>query len=411
MIGISHFAVSTVRLARAFALGLALVVPLAPPSPARAEPLDIPIVFLTRAEDPRLPLSFIDPVVEDPGVWGARLAIKDNQTTGTFLKHGYELIEVTVAVDGDVAAAFDAELARGRRYFVLDVPRDDLLALANHPRAGETLLFNGRVEDDDLRTDTCFAPLFHTALSRAMRTDAIAQFLVWKRWPRIFLFSGTGPGDLAFAEALRRSAKKFGAKIVSEDSYAYSPIARRTDSGHIQVQRQLPVATQSGGDDYDVLAVADENEVFGEYLPYNTFAPRPVVGTQGLSASSWHRVMEQWGSTQFQRRFEKIAGRVMEERDYGAWLGIRSIGEAVTRTGTADVGPVRDYLRSEDFKLGAFKGYGLSFRPWNQQMRQPVLLISKRVLVSVSPQPGFLHQRNVLDSLGYDLPETRCSLQ
>lgn len=375
-----------------------------------ADKLHIPIVFITRTQPPRLPLSFVDPDVEDPGVWGARLAVKDNQTTGTFLGHTYDLIEVNVPADADIGAVFAQQRALGHSYFVADLPRADLLALAERPDSTETLIFNGRVGDNDLRSDVCFAHVFHTSLSRAMRTDALMQFLVWKRWSRLFLFSGSHEDDLAFAEAVRRSAKKFGAKIIAEDTYAYSPIARRTDSGHVQVQRQLPIATQKGGE-HDVLVVADENETFGEYLPYNTYSPRPVVGTHGLSATSWHRVQEQWGSTQFQRRFTKIAGRWMEERDYGAWLGIRAIGEAVTRVGNDNVADVRAYLRSDGFKLGAFKGAGLSFRPWNQQMRQPVLLVNKRVLVSASPQPGFLHQRTPLDSLGYDLPETNCQLQ
>ena len=383
--------------------------PFAPAAAAAA--LDLPIVFITRAEEPRLPLSFIDPVVEDPGVWGARLAIKDNQTTGGFLGHTYELIEVTVPADGDVAAAFAEQLAAGRRLFIADLPRADLLAIAEAAGADQTLIFNGRVGDDDLRVSLCFPPVFHTALSRAMRADALMQFLVWKKWPEVFLFAGSTEDDQAYAAAIRRAAKKFGAEIVEEDSYAYDPIARRTDSGHIQVQRQMPLATQKADDDYDVLVAVDEHEIFGEYLPFNTYAPRPVAGTHGLVPMSWHRVQEQWGSTQFQRRFTEIAGRWMEERDYGAWLAVRAIGEAVTRTDSGDIAALRAYLRGPDFALGGFKGVGLSFRPWNQQMRQPVLLVNKRVLVSVSPQPGFLHQRTPLDSLGYDAPETDCALQ
>ncbi|HEY9539882.1 MAG TPA: ABC transporter substrate-binding protein [Kiloniellaceae bacterium] len=373
--------------------------------------LDLPIVFLTRAEEPRLPLAFVDPVVEDPGVWGARLAIKDNQTTGSFLGHKYELVEVTVPADGDAAAVFGEQVAAGRSLFIADLPRDDLLAIAGHPEAPDTLIFNGRVGDDDLRVATCFPHVFHTALSRAMRADALVQFLVWKKWTDLFLLAGDTAGDQAYAEAIHRAAKKFGAEIVAEESYAYDPIARRTDSGHIQVQRQMPLATQGAGDDYDVLVAIDENEIFGEYLPFNTYAPRPVVGTHGLVPMAWHRVQEQWGSTQIQHRFIEVAGRWMEERDYGAWLGVRAIGEAVTRTSSADLTKLRDYLRGEDFALGGFKGVGLSFRPWNQQLRQPVLLVNKRVLVSVSPQPGFLHQRTPLDSLGYDEPESDCALQ
>lgn len=376
-----------------------------------AEGFDVPIVFLSRAEEPRLPLAFVDPVVEDPGVWGARLAIKDNQTTGSFLGHRYELIEEVMAAEADIGEVFARHVQAGRRLFIADLARADLLALAEHPDSAGTLIFNGRIGDDDLRVTSCFPQIFHTALSRAMRADALVQFLVWKKWTDLFLLAGSTEGDQAYAAALRRAVSKFGAELVAEESYAYDPIARRTDSGHIQVQRQMPLATQGAGDDYDVLLAVDENEIFGEYLPYNTFAPRPVAGTHGLVPMSWHRVQEQWGSTQIQRRFAEIAGRWMEERDYGAWLGIRAIGEAVTRTGSPETPALRDYLRSDDFALGGFKGLGLSFRPWNQQMRQPVLLVNKRVLVSVSPQPGFLHQRTPLDSLGYDRPETDCALE
>lgn len=398
-------------LGRPFATAGLILAALAAPAVAAAAPaLDLPIVFLTRAEEPRLPLSFVDPVVEDPGVWGARLAIKDNQTTGGFLGHTYELVEVTVPADADIAAAFAEQIAAGGRLFIADLPRDDLLAIAQHPEAAETLIFNGRVGDDDLRVTTCFPHVFHTALSRAMRADALVQFLVWKKWTELFLLAGDTEGDQAYAAAIRRAAEKFGAEIVTEESYAYDPVERRTDSGHIQVQRQMPLATQAAGDDYDVLIAIDENEIFGEYLPFNTFAPRPVAGTHGLVPMSWHRVQEQWGSTQIQHRFTEVAGRWMEERDYGAWLGVRAIGEAVTRTNSADIAVLRDYLRSPDFALGGFKGVGLSFRPWNQQMRQPVLLVNKRVLVSVSPQPGFLHQRTPLDSLGFDEPESDCAL-
>jgi ABC transporter substrate binding protein (PQQ-dependent alcohol dehydrogenase system) len=375
-----------------------------------ARAVDVEIVFLSRDQEERLPLSFVDPIVEDPGVWGARLALDDNKTTGGFLGHTYSLVERVLTADEDIAAVFEEERQSGRTLFISDLPRDDLQAIAEHPEASEALIFNGRVGDDDLRINVCFDNLFHTAPSRSMRTDALVQFLVWKRWPRLYLVSGTQENDVAFADAIRRSAEKFGAQVVAESDYAYSAISRRTDSGHIQIQDQMPLATQEGGE-YDVLVVADENEVFGEYLPYNTYAARPVAGTHGLVAMSWHRVLEQWGSTQIQRRFEQVADRWMEERDYGAWLGVRSIGEAVTRLNSADAAAIRAFLRSSDFEIGGFKGVGLSYRSWNQQMRQPVLIANKRVLVSASPQPGFLHERTPLDSLGYDEPESECRLQ
>jgi hypothetical protein len=44
-------------------------------------------------------------------------------------------------------------------------------------------------------------------------------------------------------------------------------------------------------------------------------------------------------------------------------------------------------------------------------LRQPILLSDGRVIVSVSPQEGFLHQHSELDTLGYDRPETKCRLK
>ena len=220
-----------------------------------------------------------------------------------------------VAADGDIVAEFKAALAAGERLFVADLRIDDLLAIAPLADAAGALVFNGRAEDDELRTDKCFSSTFHTAPSRAMKADALAQYLVWKRWTRWFLVLGSHPEDQKLADAYRRAASRFGAKIVDERVYEDTGGARRTDSGHVQIQSQMPVFTQDAGD-YDVLIAADEADVFAEYLPYRTWDARPVAGSVGLVPVAWSRVHEQWGGTQVQRRFEKFAGRPMTERDY-----------------------------------------------------------------------------------------------
>ena len=379
-------------------------------APAAAqEELSVSITYITQEQDKPRPLSLVDPVLTDEGLAGARQAIGENQTTGQFLQHGYRLNEIVVPEDGDLVAAFEDALAAGERLFVADVHGDQLLALADLPEAEGALIFNSRAPDDDLRTDECRANTFHIMPSRAMKADALAQYLVWKQWFDWFLIHGTLEADLAFAAALERAATKFNGNIVEKREYEYAPTARRTDTGHVQVQRQIPVLTQDA-EDHDVVLVADESDIFGEYLPYRTWDPRPVVGSAGLVPTAWHRAHEQWGGTQMQNRFEQGQGRWMTERDYTAWLAVRSIGEAVTRTSSNDSKALRDFLRSPDFSIGAFKGEGLTFRTWNQQMRQPILLAAPRTLVSVSPQEGFLHQRTPLDSLGFDEPESNCRL-
>ena len=87
---------------------------------------------------------------------------------------------------------------------------------------------------------------------------------------------------------------------------------------------------------------------------------------------------------------------------------MRAVGEAATRTGGGDPQAVARYLLGENFALPAFKGVPVTFRPWDRQLRQPILLAQPRSLVSVAPEQGFLHQRTPLDTLGFDQPESAC---
>jgi ABC transporter substrate binding protein (PQQ-dependent alcohol dehydrogenase system) len=173
-------------------------------------------------------------------------------------------------------------------------------------------------------------------------------------------------------------------------------------------QQEIPLFTQD--DDYDVVVVADELGDFGEYVPYNTWLPRPVVGTQGLTPTAWHRVIEQWGAAQLQSRFEKRAGRWMNSTDYGAWLALRAVGEAAALTGSLDPQTISTKLLDPQFRMGGYKGRQLSFRSWSGQLRQPIPLVHPRALTSQSPQTGYLHPVTDLDTLGYDHSESNCQL-
>ena len=67
-------------------------------------------------------------------------------------------------------------------------------------------------------------------------------------------------------------------------------------------------------------------------------------------------------------------------------------------------------MLKEKFTIAAYKGKPVSFRNWSRQLRQPILLVTPRALVSVSPQPGFVHPRTELDTLGTDEPDAKCKL-
>lgn len=387
------------------AAGLPALAQTAPAKPGE-KPVSVVQMAVLRVDRPALPpISRLDAAPKDLGFAGARLAIEDNDTTGRFMGQDFEAAEI--AATPETAAAEMAKLLAAGVPFIVTLA-DDATTLALADQAGDkALVFNARARGDNLRGTDCRANVVHTAPSQAMLTDALAQFLMWKKWPKWFLIAGSHPDDIALADAYRRAATKFGARIVETRTYEDTGGSRRSDSGYVQVQQQMPVFTQSAPE-HDVVIAADENGVFADWLPYETWDARPVAGSAGLVPRSWAPSLEAWGATQFQNRFEKLAKRPIREEDYQTWIALRMIGEAATRTQSTDSATLRAFMLSDKFEVAGFKGQKLTLRDWDHQLRQPILLATATVTASVSPQDQYLHQTSALDTLGIDRPETQC---
>ncbi|MFC7053133.1 ABC transporter substrate-binding protein [Hansschlegelia quercus] len=338
---------------------------------------------------------------DDDGVAGAALGITDNNTTGRFVKQDYKIVgEELVPNDEDPMPAFNRLLEAGAKYIVAAVPADALLKMADAVKDKGVILFNASATDDRLRQADCRSDILHTAPSRAMLTDALAQYLVTKRWGKWLLLTGRHPDDKLYADAVKRSAKKFGAKIVEEKTWDFGPDARETGNNVI------PVFTQSSA--YDVIVIADELGEFGPLIGYRSWDARPTAGTAGLIATTWSVTVTGWGAEQIQNRFFRQSKRGMRPLDFQMWLAMRTIGETAARTRSNDPKALRDYIFGPRFELAGFKGGSFSYRPWDNQLRQPIVLTTAEALVAASPQEGFLHQTNPLDTIGFDKPESQC---
>jgi ABC transporter substrate binding protein (PQQ-dependent alcohol dehydrogenase system) len=361
----------------------------------------IKIVYISQELKLSAALSNLDPFIQHKGLVGAELAIKENNTTGEFTGQKYEMKKVLVPVSADIVELYNQQVGKDAVFVVANLPVEQLKKLVKLKSSKGKLFFDATTVDDALRNQQCLDNVFHLLPSRAMRADALAQYMMKKRWNKWFLVTGPSQADKDYASAIKRAATRFGIKIIVEKQWTHTYDARRT------AQSDVPVFTQ--GDEYDVLVVADEQGLFGEYFDYRTWTPRPVIGTQGLVSTSWHRTHEQWGAVQIQNRFKEQAGRWMEEEDYGAYLAVRSIGEASVRAKSNKMQVIKDYLLGDEFALQGYKGKPLSFRAWNGQLRQPVLLAAARSLVSVAPIEGFLHPKSELDTLGFDQSESSCN--
>ena len=367
----------------------------------------IKIVHLNRIIERAPTIYSINPEIINNGILGSRMGIKDNNTTGKFTNQNFELIEKNLMPKESAKEIFEEFRRNKYIFFILNVSKDDFIKIQSSDFTEGSILINTSLKDNDIRNENCNKNILHTAPSYRMVADALIQFLKKKNWTKLLLISGVNERDKQFADSVKISAKRFGLKITNEKIWDFSHDFRRT--------ADLEVVKFTQGEKYEVLVLADEGNSFGDsgnsfgdYIPYRTWKPTIVVGGEILKPTSWHFAHEQWGGNQMQSRFLKDSKRLMTNIDFNSWVGVRTLGEAITRSKSLDPKVVLDKIMDEKFNLAAYKGKPVSFRKWNGQLRQPILLVTPRALVSVSPQKGFVHPKTELDTLGIDQPDTKC---
>ena len=388
--------------------GLMVQMPQSPPL------TPVPIGYLRVAGDSQRPASRMDREPADAGIAGAELALGENNAGGKFMGDLYTLDVKTVTPKGAVEA-LEKLYDSGHHYVIVDAPADTLLKLADWAKGKDILLFNIRATDVSLRQEDCRINVMHVVPERYMLADALAQYLVIKQWKNWLLIHGSTPGDLAYAEAIKRAAGRFGASIVDVREYKDISGGRRDDVGVIPPGKQASADASFAADpDYQIIIVADEDQLFGPFMPYRGGGkPRPVAGTTGLVATTWSPGHEKWGATQMNNHFQKDYKRVILPIDYQAYVATRTIGEAVTRNHGAPFATVAAFVHSDQLQLAPFKGIKQQYRPWDGQFRQPLLIGTDKVPVSVSPQKGFPHASHPeieVDTLGIDEPESKCKM-
>ena len=198
----------------------------------------------------------------------------------------YYRLDVSIVSSPDEAVEAMQKLYHsGHRYFVVDASAATLLKLADAAKDKDVLLFNVSATDVSLRQENCRANVMHVVPDRYMLADALAQYLVIKKWTNWLLVHGSTEADLAYADAVRRAARRFGANIVDTREYKDVSGGRRDDVGVIPPGKQASLDGAIAANlDYQIIVVADEDQSFGPFMPYRGGGDaRPVAGTTGLS--------------------------------------------------------------------------------------------------------------------------------
>ncbi|MAL99831.1 MAG: amino acid ABC transporter substrate-binding protein [Alteromonadaceae bacterium] len=334
---------------------------------------------------------------------GAELGIEDARMLGNVIGVEFQLVKKTGSSVDELVETLRQWRDDGVSFVLTDLPADTLSQLAAAVSEWPLLLLNISSADDSIRGERCRANIAHVYPSRRMLTDALVQHLVSRKWKDILILKGERPADAQLAKALTASAKKFGANIVEQRAFKLSKNPRDRSQNNI--------ALLTGDADYDVAFVADESGEFDRYVPYQTQLPRPVVGTAGLTPRAWHWSWYRHGAPQLQHRFEALAPpRRMNSETWAAWAAIKAVSQAALRAERKTFPAMSQFMLGHDFNLDVAKGNPSSFRTWNQQLRQPILLATPNAVIARAPLEEFLHEKSRLDTLGEDRLESQCDL-
>lgn len=356
------------------------------------------VTLLAPADDPRLERARVERAVPGhatgPASDALQVALKEAglQLDAAGAKLELQVVEVADAAAAKAAAAA-AEKA-GAAALVADLPAAWLLAAAD---AVKLPVLNVGAADDALRQADCRRTLLHLAPSERMRADAVAQALVARGWKKVLLLTGPLPADALRQATALASIKRYGLNLVAQKPFKLSADPRERELANPRLLTQ---------GDYDVVWVIDSDGEFGVMLPYRTVLPRPVVGDAGLVAAAWSPKFERFGAPQVSRRLVKAVGRTMGAHDWTAWMAGKALVAAAV---AAPKGPAAAFQKAlADNELDGSKGVAMAFRPWDGQLRQPMLLTDGQAVIELAPGDGVLHPKNRLDTLGADAPEKLC---
>ncbi|SEA82350.1 MULTISPECIES: branched-chain amino acid ABC transporter substrate-binding protein [Acidovorax] len=333
---------------------------------------------------------------------GVELAVED--TALELQDAGVELSvrDLVLPSAADLPRALQELKAAQVVHIVADLPEAPLRALVRSGPAmlGDVMVFNASLPEDSLRAEGCAPHLLHTLPSQQMEADALAQFLAVRQWRKLLVLRGTQPADAPLAAAWARALPRHGLEAVQTRAFKLSGEANERDLANVR-----KLSSEPG---YDVVAVLDSDGEFARGVPYATQWPRPVVGAAGLVAQAWHPQWQRYGGSQLNRRFAKLAQRPMQGQDWAAWMAGKAVVAALVDAPQSSVAQQLQRLRSGAVALDGFKGQRLTFRPWDGQLRQPVLLSHGDAVAAMAPLGEWLRAGEALDTLGMDAAQSSC---
>ena len=255
------------------------------------------------------------------------------------------------------------------------------------------LFLNIASTSDALRED-CSAQSFHIEASAAMYLDALAGWYVragHRNW--VVLYGADAEGQARLDRARQSLGKRhWGAKIVAEVSVfdrdfsnALGAAFRKKPDAvllltnwHAQIDFLARYAAE--GLTVPVVSFPEAATQTRSYYAAAMAAGRGAGA--GHRATLWEPTLDAYGARELNARAAARWGRPMDSTGWAAYQAMKIAFDTAQFSGSTDGRAMATWLARDGSVLDLHKGIGVSFRPWDHQLRQSLYL------VSLNPQAG-----------------------
>ena len=269
---------------------------------------------------------------------------------------------------------------------------EQALALSALAEERQIPFLNVGASSDSLRNEACSRFTFHFAPSDAMYLDALVGWFVRAGFRRWFFVHEDDPERESQYRRTTWSIRNrhFGAREVGRIALAPGTsdfgrainAARRNDAEVILLLLE-PEAQLAFLEQYETADLEAQVTGFpdlGAQTRAFFLASRDAAlkAGSGFRSTAWEATLDAYGARELNARFLGSFGSPME---YSAWAVLQAVKvlfEAATFGGSLVGEEVVAYLENSAAVFDVYKGIGISFRPWDHQLRQSIYLVDIR---------------------------------
>jgi ABC-type branched-subunit amino acid transport system substrate-binding protein len=265
---------------------------------------------------------------------------------------------------------------------------EEAQSLAEVAETSGAVFLNIAAPSDVLR-HACRANTFHVEASAAMYLDAIFGWFVragYRRWYLVNDDSADSQGlyerallslkerhwaaEVAGHGVVRQDNTRDVAPVVADISLAAPDVVLLLTDWRTQLD--FLSRYEVSGLTAPVTGYPDPMSQTREFY-YASRQAAPLAGS-GHRAALWEATLDAYGARELNARFDGRWGRPMDPPAWAAYQAVKIAFEASIGSGGTDGANIAAYIGGRGL-FDVSKGIGVTFRPWDHQMRQSLYLV------------------------------------